>query len=216
MNQQFHFLNDEQRRQLNDIYISIVKKYRSSTTATVKLDATARLTMDEAEKLAELELGERRMKIMQDYTERVENIERNATARRIMNSSVVCQMLDKAFERRVDAIARLDNQKERLAKRIHAEHQRTAIAVEREKSIQRSRSLRDFANIQRLRQTVPLNTQALIDEELFASYLAWCLQFSPPVALGYASANRIFRDNMGLNQWARLLTDLTERNGGST
>ena len=206
-------LSSEQLRQLNEIFIAIVNKYRNQTSTSVLMETVPRLTTKDAEDLADLELGDRRTKINQEYDERVENINRNAIARRMAHSTVVLTQLDKALERRTDALKRLDNQKEKLAKRIFTENQRIFLSAERERSIARSRSIRDMANVTRMRQTVPYNAQALIDEELYTSYLAWLMQYPPTLAHHYVNQNSVFFMNMGALPWVRLVEEIRRRAG---
>jgi len=209
-------LTTEQTRQLNEIYTSIVRKWRNNSTDIVLLDSPPMLSMDDAMRLADLELGDRKFQILSEYDQRVEDIKRNATARRIMTSPHVCKMLERALDRKLDLLSRLENQTERLAKRILGESKRNYLAFEREKANARSRSLRDYANIQRMRLTVPYNAQSLIDAEIYEAYLAWCLQFPPRDAHAMVTGNRIFGDNLLHQNWLRLVNELRLRAGLSS
>ena len=208
-------LTTDQIRHLNEIYISIVKKYRNNATHNVLIQSPPQITSEDAERLADLELGERRIKIMHTYQDRVDNINRNAIARRIVNSSVICQLLDRAYERKNDALTRLEDMKERLKKKILSENQRATLAVEREKAVTRSRSLRDFIAVSRMRISVPYNAQTLIDEELYNAYLAWAMQFPPRLANSYVNHNELFMINMGMTMWLRLIAELNNRAMGT-
>ena len=204
-------LTREQIDKVNEIYFRVFNKYFANSTENRFLESPPHLSMEDARELAELELGNRRLQIMNEYDERVENINRNATARRIMNSSMVCQMLDKAFARKTDALKRLDGQIDRLAKRLHTENGRAILAIESHKSSARSRSLRDvFA---RVRLADAFNAQELFNQEIHIAYLEWLLQFQPIDALSMVVTNRIFRDNMGLTAWTRLVEILQTRAG---
>jgi len=188
-----------------------LRKYRNHATENVTLAQTPRITQEEAEVLAEFDLGTRRTRIVQDYNERVDNINQNAIARRIQTSSIVMQQLERAMERKLDALERLDDMKARLAKRILTDNHRVTLATERERAISRSRSLRDYVAVRRMRLSVPFNEQELINEELYTAYLAWLLQFPIDVALGIFNHNRIFLNNMGITLWTRMLGELSQR-----
>jgi len=204
-------LTDDQIRQLNDIYTGIVKKYTTFSNESVWLDSTPIMSREQAHSAAEFELGDRIDKIMQDYTDRVANINENALLRGMSNSSIVLQQLDRAFERKTWQLARHNGMVDKLAKRIFMENQRLALMVEKEKSMSKSRALRDFATVSRMRLTVPFTAQTQIDEEVYQSYLAWLLQYPADLAYDYANQNGIFLINMGMSRRTQLLNDLNTR-----
>jgi len=206
-------LTDEQTVQLNDIYVRIVKKFTSFATDSVFLMATSQITLEEAAQIAELELGAKRAKIIEDYNDRVAAIEANALKRGMMYSTFVLDQLDKAFVRKIDALARLESAEEKLAKKVFADNQKFGLAVEREKAVSKSRSLRDFVAASRMKNTVTYDAQTQIDEELYTAYLAWLLQFAPVHGLNLLEGNRLFVVNMGAGQYNKLVADMSWRAG---
>jgi hypothetical protein len=65
----------------------------------------------------------------------------------------------------------------------------------------------------KMKITVPFNTQTQIDSELFNAYLAWLLQFAPPIGLAYLQCNPVFMFNMGAVQYQRLVAEMQTRAG---
>jgi hypothetical protein len=100
-----------------------------------------------------------------------------------------------------------------LAKRIHTENQKLALATEKEKSASRSRALRDYLATAKQKLTISYNTQALIDEELYTAYLAWLSQFDFETAYQIFDNNIIFGFNMGSTKYMALRAELDRRRG---
>jgi len=205
------YLTPEQTRQINDIYIGIVKKYRCCSSESVLLDTVQRIDMDEAQKLAEAELGDRQLKIEMEYTDRCNEIEQNAVKRGMQSSNVTMELLDRAYQKKTDAVARLQGMIDKLAKRIHSDNQKLALAAEKEKSATRSRALRDYLSAAKHKLTIQYNTQSLIDEEVYAAYLMWFLQFTPDTAYRYCNDNVVFLLNLGSTKYTQLRTELNTR-----
>jgi len=204
-------LNDEQRRQLNDIYISIAKKYKNFSTESVVLDAPKRITFDEAKDLAELDLVAKRQKIEYDYSERVNSIIDNAIARNLMESTIVLDQLDKAHEKRMDSLDKLSNVKDKLAKKIFNDNQKLALSIEKEKATQRSKALRDMVAVKKMNLTVPFNAQTAFEDEIYNAYLAWLLQYVPTIAYQYVLGDRLFQDNLGVTKYNLLYAEMLRR-----
>ena len=206
------FLTDNQRRQLNDIYIGIVKKYKNNATESMLLDTVPNISYEEADTLAQFELDEKRAKILRDYNDSVDNINDNASRRGLANSSLVLKQLEKAYQKKQDAIAALDNKQDKLAKKIVADNQKLLLSVEKEKAASKSRSLRDFVAVSKMKNSVPVNVQTLIDDELYSAYLGWLLQYPIATAYSYFTDNTLFIVNMGYTKWQQLQTELSGRN----
>ena len=211
----YQFLDEEQKHQLNEIYVTIVRKYKSNATESMYLNLPPRMTVQDAEVLAEFDLASRRSIIMENYNERVENINNNATRRGMSNSTIVLQQLERALVRKQEALERLDNIKDKLAKRIFTNNQKLALSIERQKSTSISRALRDFVAVSRMKLSVPYNTQTLIDTELYDAYLAWLLKYPPETAYAYVNHNAIFYINMGITKWQEILAELDTRANAS-
>jgi|GEM_PF-1798158 len=205
------FLSLDQARQLNDIYMNIVRKYRNNATESVWLDTFPRLTLQDAQALAETEVADRRNRILDTYNARVKNIEDNATARGLMDSTIVLEQLDRAYARKAESDQRLDNIEDKLVKKILADNSKLALQVEREKSISKSRSLRDFVTVSKMKLTVPYNAQTLIDNEVYDAYLAWCINYPPQLAWEYVNTNAVFLLNMTVAKRAELIATLNTR-----
>ena len=205
------FLTKDQIRQLDDIYTSIVRKYRNQSTESAMLDSIPRITKEDAEALAEAELGARRDKILETYTHRVENINENAYNRGLLNSTIVLEQLDRAYAKKAADLERLDNMTERLVKKIMADNAKLSFSIEREKSISRSRALRDFVAVNKMKISVPYNAQALIEQDVYDAYLAWLLQYTPQDAYDYVNHNTIFLLNMGSTKRSELISTLNTR-----
>ena len=208
------FINEDQRKQLNDIYSRIVKKYTVSATDTVNLSSVKTLSMPEAAQLAGDELDAARTKVLDNYVDQVAKINANAMKRGLQQSTVVISQLDKTLIKKNEALLALDVKQDKLARKIFADNQRLALSVEREKSTGKSRSLRDYIALSRMKLTVPgYNAQTLIDEELYAAYLEWLLDYTPADALNYFQSNILFYHNMGLQKYNVLLAELQRRAG---
>ena len=207
------FLTEEQTRELNDIYARVMKKYTSSATDSINLGGTVSVTFEEALGLAGFELQARQVKILEDYAERVNAIEANAIKRGLEQSTIVIELLDKALVRKNDALARLEDVTDKLAKKIFNDNQKLALSVEREKSISKSRSLRDYIAHSRMKLTVSVAVQAQIDEELYLTYLEWLLKFEPMIGRSYLQSNPLFLYNLGATQYTRLGTEMNRRVG---
>ena len=206
-----YHLTKEHFRQLNDIYANIIRKYRSTTSESIMLDAIPRLTKHEAAAMAENEIAEKREKVIETYNDRIANINENAEKRGLADSSITLALLDKASQKKEDALNRLNGTKENLTKKIMADNIKLALSVEKEKSTMRSRSIRDYVAVAKMRLTVPYNIQANIDQELYDSYFAWLTQFEPADAYGICNFNAIFYLNMGGTKWMELLAALNLR-----
>ena len=59
--------------------------------------------------------------------------------------------------------------------------------------------------------TIQYNTQTLIEEELYAAYFAWLLQFEPFEAYRYIDSNLIFALNLGVVKYNQMRTELFAR-----
>ena len=208
---EYQILTDEQRRQLNDIYIGIVKKYKSSATESVNLDFIPQISYEDADNLAELELGAKRDKIISDYNDLVDNINANASRRGLANSSIALKQLTNAYQKMQNALNLLDGRQEQLAKKIVSDNRKLILGFEREKAASKSRSLRDYIAVSKMKNTVVVNIQNLIDEELYSAYLEWLLQYPINIAFGYVNDNTLFLTNMGAAKWQQLLTEMTNR-----
>lgn len=209
-----YILTEEQRRQLNDIFTGVVKKYKVFSTESHVLDSPKRLEMDEARELAEAELTGRRNKIENTYDERVAEITANATARGMLNSSTTIELLDKAYVRKQDALERLENLCEKLAKKILADNAKIAQNIEKEKSHQRSRSLRDLIAGKNMTLKHPWTStivQNAIDDELYYAYQQWLMRFDLNTAYEYVAQNNLFFHNMGSSRRNALLSDMNNR-----
>jgi len=193
------------------MYSAIVRKYTTYTTDAVAPLQTQGITLDEAAQLAQFETAVKRDKVLQDYIDRVAAINENAQKRRMTNSSIVLEQLDRAMVKKQDALARLDGIQEKLAKKILMDNQKLALSVEKEKSYSKSRSVRDFIAFSRMRISVPFNSQTQIDEELYNAYFGWLTQFPTEDAYNMAQTNVLFLHNMGPAQYSRLLVTLNNR-----
>lgn len=204
-------LTADQKRQLNEIYFGIVRKFSTMTSQSVMLDTMPRLTKEEAQALATDELSARQSKIDQDYINRCNDINTNAQKRGLSNSSVVIELLTAAFEKKMEAQAHLSGLLDKLTKKILGENTRLALQVEKEKSISRSRSLRDYGALMKLRLTIPFVQNDLIATETCDAYMAWLTQFTPAQAYDIANSNNLFMLNLGNVKYAELLTKLDQR-----
>jgi len=182
-------LTPEQLHEVNAIYVGILRKYKSHATDSLVLGTVERISLEQALVLAEDELAVRRNKILD-----------NAIARGLDNSTWVLEQLD-----------RLDDAIEKRAKKILADNQRLVLQTEREKSISKSRSIKDFISFSRGKGAFPFNEQSCIEKELYDAYLGWLMQFPPELAHGYCNDNPVFLLNMGSTQWNALLTNLNTR-----
>jgi hypothetical protein len=177
------------------------------------LDTMPRLTMDEARALATDELAARQSKITDAYNARCLDITTNAQKRGMNNSTVVIELLSAAFEKKIEEQARLNGLLDKLAKKILQENTRLALQVEKEKSASRSRSLRDYGTLMKLRLTIPYVTADLISQETHDAYMAWLMQFPPNDAYDIAISNALFTQNLSPLKYAELLTKLDARRG---
>jgi len=185
-------LTAEQKRQLNDIYIRIVKKYKTAASESVFLPSAKIMTLDEAKSIALLEFADKRQKIQDDYNARVDYILANAQQRGLQNSTLVIELLDKALVRKNEQLSRFNNLTDKMAKKIFNENQKIVIATEKEKTMQRTRAMRDYMQLAKMKLTVSYNEQSLIYEEVGNAHLEWLLQYTSAEATGYLTDNAAY------------------------
>lgn len=203
-------LTNEQTKELNEIFAAIVKKHSSSATESIYLGTPTRISAAEAAAMAELEIGAKRIKIENDYATVVETIQENADARGLGHSTFVLLQLEKAFNKKTALLERLNDAAAKQAKRILAENQKQILMIEREKSISRSRSVRDFVAVTKLKIVQAQNVQNLIDQEVCDAYKQWLLQYDAAVAWNLMSSNALFLLNLG-SKYTQLLTFIDNR-----
>jgi len=206
------YLTQTQIKQLNDIYMGIVRKYTNYSTESIALSGVLPLTQSDCTAMAEDQTAGKRTKVLNDYADRVMQINTNAAKRGLSQSSVVIALLDKALTQKNDALAQLDAAVDKLAAKILSDNQKLICSIEREKSTGKSRSLRDYIAMSRLNITASVPTaQSLIDEDLYNAYLEWLLQFTPADALSYLQNNAVFYQNCSTANYQKLLTEITRR-----
>ncbi|MCL2569802.1 MAG: hypothetical protein FWE16_01175 [Firmicutes bacterium] len=178
-------------------------------------------------------LKERLENINQQYFDRVEKINSDAHRRGLSQSTIVLVQRENALQdkiRKEESIyAQIDHTEERrylvterhritlytrlgaLAKRLHAESVRLNVIASREKSHQKSRSLRHMTHLQRTRLDISLNTQEIIDEELYAVYLQFLFAKNPRHARDLVDNDPLFFFNLSSTYFMRLLNAVEER-----
>jgi hypothetical protein len=185
----------------------IVKKYKTASSESIYLETMQRMTKEDANVLAENEIALRRQKVDDDYDVRVGNIYNMAAARGLQHSSIVVELLDRAFLRKTAAHNRLDGLVEKLAKKIFAENQKLAIATEKEKTMARTRALRDYISLQKMKVNVPYNAQDLIYEDTGNQFLEWLFQYPSLIATGILNDNQAyFTTCMGVTKYNEIKT----------
>ncbi|MCL2229151.1 MAG: hypothetical protein FWC00_04990 [Firmicutes bacterium] len=205
------FLNVEQTRQVNEIYFTTVRKFRTQATNSVLPLKVPQITPEQARELATAELDEQRARIENQYTERVAQINTNATSRGMQLSTMVLDQLDRANARREESLARLEKQLDRATMRILNDNRRMVLSAQREHAISSSRAIRDFVSLNRMRQTIPFSVQETIEQELYDAYFSWLNQFHPAQAYEFITNNAVFSINMGHANRNRLRAELDQR-----
>lgn len=209
------YLNDDQLNQVNEIFARIVKKYSSFASDTVKLAPMKQITLQTAVEQAKQEMDIKRAQILETYTERIRQINIDAAKRGLSFSSIILSQLEKAETHKNNALEKLEDQQYKLANKIFADNQKLCLSIEREKASSKSRSIRDFVAMSKMKNTVPYSPQTLIDEELYHAYLEWLLQYKPDTASSYVQSNACFAHNMTSTNYSKLLAEVKRRNGGN-
>ena len=171
-------------------------------------------------------IARRTERALKQYESRVAQIKTDATRRGMQNSTVVLSQLDRAARAKdaeIDFIEQdrelrserikltADARVEALGKRIHADSMRTNIQVLREKSAQHSRSYRDWLQFQHARLTLPINTQATAEQEIYDRILEFMLTLPPRRAANIVDNDPVFFFNLTPVQYSRMFTELTRR-----
>ena len=169
------------------------------------------------------------------YQERVARINTDAGRRGLLSSTAVMVQLERAESARNEAISaheteisflearlqldlqRLDvtlgNRVEALAKRIHNESQRTAVAVVRERAMQADRNYSNWKSWQRVRLELNLDAkvQSAIEDEVFFEYKAFLLRQHPERAFQLIDNDPVFFFNLTVPQWIQMRTIMQNR-----
>jgi phosphomevalonate kinase len=210
----FELLNDDQVNHLNEIYAGIVRKYQTQSTESLYIETPKRLDHAEGVAIANLEVAAKYQKIENDYNDRVAEIKRNALARGILESTTVVEMLDRALTRKQEAMARLNGIADKLVKKVLNDNAKAILTAEKEKANAKSRAIRDFIAMTRMKIVTPYAEQTLIDNELYTAYRSWLLQFTPRMGYYYVRDNVVFLTNMGTVKYVALRTEMNDRWGG--
>ena len=206
------WLEEKDRKYLNDIYAKAYKKYFGWTPATSQ---GVPLTYQEALAVAREELetfyGLRRAEIHAKHDARVLSINTEANRRGLITSTVVLEQIERAMHERDVALEKFglvtDAKVRAAARKIMAEELGSARL--------KAQTDRDTLNMI-LRRTsaggVPqVELQRAMDEEVYAEYLRFLLRLSPEIALATVETDPLFFFNLSAVYFNRLKAEMERR-----
>ncbi|MCL2587467.1 MAG: hypothetical protein FWE31_04500 [Firmicutes bacterium] len=174
-------------------------------------------------------------RVNKQFNERIARINTDAGRRGLLSSTAVIDQMQRAQDARNDAIdaheaeiaslqARLELDKQRitfayenrveaLAKRIHNESQRNAVAIVRERATQHTRNYNNWKSWQRtkLELNIEPQVQKAIQDEVFYEYKAFLLSQCPDRANHLVAAEPIFFFNLTHDRWTQMVDMLAQR-----
>ena len=202
------FLNETDRKHLNELYARAYKKY-FAYTSTIGMGEM--LGYSEAIEAARDELERyntaMRTEIENKFADRVNAINTEAGKRGLITSTIVLQQLEKAayekglmllkFETVSDAKVRT------LARKMLSDNM-TQIRL----SLTADKNSLDMHNKSSMTQT---EKQKAVDEEVYGEYLRWLLSINPDVALSYVTDDPLFYYNLSATYLTKLTTEMQAR-----
>jgi hypothetical protein len=222
-----YYLTAAEAKLLNDIYARAHKKY--TTGSSIKVATAEPLSHGEAVELANLELANVRAQtiarfdtrenaINENYQRSVDKANSEGQKRGLANSTIVLHQLARALnakQQRIEklttdrtlALAKFDMGGEhmnRITKRIMRENANLARVIHDVEKFQ-------FNNVVNNNLISPTLAQKHIDDEVYAEYLHFLLQFQGPDALAYVNTDPLFFNNLSPTYYARLKTAIQAR-----
>jgi len=209
------WLNEKDRKHLNDIYAKAYKKYFGWTAPT---PGGKPLSYAEALVAAREELQRffvaRRAEIHAKHDARVLSINAEANKRGLITSTVVLQQIERATAERNLALEKFEHvtdAKVRVAARkiMADELAQTRLRVQSDRDALNAFARRSQSGI------TQAELQRAMDEEVYAEYLRFLLALSPEVALACIDTNPLFFFNLSAAYFNRLKAEM-ERRGWRT
>ncbi|MCL2755928.1 MAG: hypothetical protein FWE45_02635 [Firmicutes bacterium] len=255
-NQNFDYLTDKERVEINLIMARTYRKYNVGGTDVPDLveiprpltwEQAKQQAIEEAERLNVIRIDRindeqskrrerqllRKQRINEQYKARIARINTDAGRRGILNSTIVLNQLERAHIAKQEAEtaindeiefievtrnSRIDQQNttfeqraEALARRIHIDSVRINVQAIREKAVQRSRAFRDLIHLSQVRLTTPINTQTMIDQEIYDEYVTFLVKQLPRRAVSLVSNDPVFFFNLPHTMWLRLYNEFNRR-----
>ena len=192
------WLNDEDRKLLNDIYARAYKKYNTGSTEGLEFSLLAQAESYDAHKRVE--------RVCQRYDEQVARINANAAKRGMLSSTVVLEQLDRALERCNTEVSAIEN-------KLFIENRKFSLAIEKERSAAASRGFRNMLELVKARATATVDSQTFIDEEVYAEYFAWLGGQDRMDAVAYVQNDPLFVFNLSSTYYNKLLQEMKNRAG---
>ena len=177
----------------------------------------------------------RKTRAQKQFTERIARINTDAGNRGMLSSTGVLNQLERAENAHNDAVNAIDAEiafiqsrmeldlqrhalahdarVEALAKRMHNESQRNAVAVVRERGAQINRNYQNWKSWQRARLELNLapHIRQAIQDEIFYEYKSFLFAQTPNRAHELLTSESLFLANLTGEQWSRMLNLIQSR-----
>lgn len=206
------WLNEKDKKYLNDVYANAYKKYFSWTAPTPN---GTPLTYQEALVAARDELDifytVRRAEINSRHDARALAINTEANKRGLITSTVVLQQLDKALAERDIALSKFETVTDAKVRAAARKMMADELGAARLR-VQADRGAHDMLlrrnQVGGLPQT---DLQRAMDEEVFAEYLRFLLSQTPQNALAYVNTDPLFVYNLSQTYYDKLKAQMVLR-----